>query len=57
MCKLYNLFRPVMQSLIDDYCEKARARWMNYINRTFKEKNRAKVIYNIYKIRKFKMLH
>ncbi|CAD8086314.1 unnamed protein product [Paramecium primaurelia] len=38
---------PVMQSLIDDYCEKARARWMNYINRTFKEKNRAKKIQNV----------
>lgn len=32
-----------MQGLIDDYCEKARERWMNYINRTFKEKNRTKV--------------
>lgn len=35
--------------MIDDYCEKARERWMNYINRTFKEKNRTKVIkINIY---------
>ncbi|CAD8107179.1 unnamed protein product [Paramecium sonneborni] len=37
----------LMQSLIDDYCEKARQRWMNYINRTFKEKNRSKKIQNV----------